>query len=48
MKKKYLKTDENRIIHIKLKLNCKNFGTYFFQCPKCKEIYVGQTKMFLI
>ena len=40
----YIKTNENRIVNIKPKLNCKNYGIYSAQCTICKEIYVGQTK----
>ena len=40
----YIKTNENRIVNIKPKLNCKNYGIYSAQCIICKEIYVGQTK----
>ena len=42
----YIKTDENRIIDEKFKLNCKSRGEYFAQCSKCNEIYVGQINCF--
>ena len=37
-------TKNGKTVHIKEKLNCKNYGIYAGQCVICQEIYVGQTK----
>ena len=38
------KTKEGKIILIKQKLNCKNYGIYQAECLLCLKKYIGQTK----
>ena len=38
-----LKLKTGKLIKLKKKLNCKNFGIYAAECMECNEYYVGQT-----